>query len=741
MTCHDTGVPLILKVLLPLPLPPFDYAPPHGAEVPEPGRRVVVPWQQRLRIGIVVGVVERQRQQGELKEIIGTLDGGPFLTDAALTTIERVAAHTCVPPGTVLANLLATGLSEPLGHEVRAVLGVKGVPLGPEWCPATTLEPGQLELYRQQGLIEERVRVILPTVTRLVARRPPDEALTAKQRQALATLVAMGGTGSAAAVARQAGVSERVVRTLVHKGYAEYHAVPELPPLPAVVGQAVAPVAAIPPETTCLEGGRRRQRLAALLPRLKATVDGGGSALVLVPEQALIAETAGALATAVPVAVLSGELTDAQRRRLWQELPGYGPVVLVGTYLALLAPLAALQQVVVLEAGSPSYKLSSGCRVFVPTAARFLAEAAGATLLESDVLASSEMRLRTGRGCYQLPRPKPRVHVVDLNRQANWPLSADLMVVLKQVAERGRQAVLLAPRRGFSAGLSCRECSYVAMCPHCDLPLRYHREGYRLRCHQCGFDGELPLHCPRCGGVELRPARAAGTQWIYSAVKALLPDLTCLRFDSDRRDELTSLYDGQAGVVVGTTALLRQPPLPNVALLAVTLLDTLLYVGDYRSEEETLRLLLNLAEVAGEQRPLTVIQTFQPDHPLIGALKAADGPARFVEQALSRRRQFRYPPYALLAKVQVSARERAAAERAASWLAEAMMAQGAHPGELLGPSPAPVVRLKGLYTYQLLLRVDDERRLAELLMPVKAYRGEGRVRFEVDPRDIAHFLE
>ncbi len=733
-------MPPTLQVLLPLPLPPFDFLPPHGAALPEVGQRVVVPWRSSLRIGLVVGISEGQgRLTDELKEATGTLDTRLFVNSAALATLRRVAEYTLAPAGTVLADLLPVGLNETLSHQVRALPGVTGVPIGTEWLSAAKLEPAQLELYRRQGLIGERVSVMQPTATRLVACRQADAGLSPKQRRALEALWALGPALSAAAVAREAEVSEGVVRALIHKGYAQYLQVEAEPPaLPSYPGVTLEPVPPIPSEATCLSGGRRRERLAALVPSLAATIAAGGSALVLVPEQALIAETAGGLAAQLPIAVLSGELSDTQRRRLWLELPSYGPVVLVGTYLALLAPVTNLRQIVVLEAASLSYKLASGCRVFVPTAARFLAEASSAALLESDALVSAEMWVRSDGRCHELPRAEARLHVADLN-QANWPLGADLIKLLKQVAARGRQAVLLAPRRGFSAGLGCRDCGYLAICPHCDLPLRYHRDGYRLRCHQCGFNNELPPNCPQCSGSHLQPARAAGTQWIQGAVKELLPDLDCFRFDSDQRDNLSSLHDGQPGVVVGTSALLRQPPLPNVSLICLTLLDTLLYLGDYRGEEETLRLLLNLAELAKSRRPLTVIQTFQPDHPLLKALLEPNGLSAFADQVLARRRRFGYPPFTRLARVQVSAKERATAERAADWLTSAIKTLGAQASELLGPAPA--LRLQGFYTFQLLVRAVDDERLRALLVPAREYRGEARVRFDIDPRDVIYLIE
>jgi primosomal protein N' (replication factor Y) (superfamily II helicase) len=334
--------------------------------------------------------------------------------------------------------------------------------------------------------------------------------------------------------------------------------------------------------------------------------------------------------------------------------------------------------------------------------------------------------------------------VVDLTSSRNWPLSADLVQVLKQVAERGRQAIVLSPRRGFSAALGCSSCGYLAHCPNCDLTLRYHRQPALLRCHQCGYQRGPPALCPECASPDIGPMRGAGTEWLMREIRVHLPETPIYHYDADRRDDLRPLLDGAPGVGVATTALLRHPPLPNASLLAVTLLDTLLSASDFRAEEEVLRLLLNLAELQPQRRPLTLVQTFQPEHPVLAALRA-DDPGRaaqdFMEGVLERRRQFRYPPYSLLVKVQVSARDRATAEREAAWLAGALR-QAARPGEdVLGPSPAPVPRLRGLYNQQLFVRAGDAQRLARLLEPARAYSGRARVRLDVDPRDAGAFLE
>jgi primosomal protein N' (replication factor Y) len=157
------------RVLLPLPLPPFSFLPPHGAPAPELGCRVVVPWQSGIRIGLLVGFEPLRAGAGlELREAIGVLDTSPFVTAAALSVLERVADYTCAPPGTVLANLLPTGLNVPLEHQVRALGTIADERVAATWQDAAAVPLRRLELYRRQGLLSERAVVLTARVQRLV---------------------------------------------------------------------------------------------------------------------------------------------------------------------------------------------------------------------------------------------------------------------------------------------------------------------------------------------------------------------------------------------------------------------------------------------------------------------------------------------------------------------------------------------------------------------------------------------
>ncbi|MEM7735058.1 MAG: hypothetical protein AAF267_04640 [Deinococcota bacterium] len=798
-------MPTCLRVLLPLPLPAFDFLPPFDlreqvSNAPESylGYRLVVPWQQGVRVGIVVGTRELKASGAlELREGVSFLDAEPFVTPNAVQLIDALAEHSLTPAGLVLRDLLPVGLSVNLQHDVRlvegATLGVSShAELTTDWQPSETINPSELDFLRRQGVLLERASIIPDTVQQLVPRKPADDALDGKskanQRRALDYLLDTRAMDSAAALSRAVNVPASAVRALITKGYARYEdalappaPLPEYPPEPLGTPPVFEPSPSGPPPSqdelltasvVSVSGGLRRERLAALLPALTHWIGQGRSVLVLVPEHARLHETARALTAHVPLLTLNGELSEKQRSHVWTRVQQGMSVVLVGSYLALLAPLKDVAAVVVLEEGSSSYKLLAGSRLSVPTAAQMLADLYDCPLWLTDALIRPSTALQTGQytltssdGAVKhlqhqakalaatLPQPKARVHVINLAEAHNYPLTADLIRVLKQVAERHRQAILLAPRKGFSAALRCGACGHVVTASHCDcaLPLRYHRRGQVLRCHQCQFEQPIPTFCPNCQSDALQPARAAGTEWIAEQLRTAIPNLQVRRLDSDSKDDLNLLYDGKPGVLVATTAIFRQTPLPNVSLIALTLLDTLFSTADFRSDEVAYRALLNLPELAPGKRPLTIVQTFQPEHPALRAWLAAeqtqaddigpDSSPDFNRALLDRRARYRYPPFSVLCKVQISDRKAPSAAQAAAFLADAIRVAGAAEADLIGPMAAPVAHARGYYHQHLLIRADSSAHMLTYLQPVRDYRGSSKLRWDVEPWDVGGLLD
>jgi len=271
-------VPVALEVLFPIPTSAFSYLLPFDAEIPGIGVRVVVPWQQGLRIGLLVGLKEVSASVGlELKQIISVLDERPFVLPKQTEFILELAKDSCSPPGLVLSTLLATGLNEELKHQVKAIDNIEDIGVSAEhWVDAESI--GKINLFREQGLLRERVELVRPKHKVLRALREVDENLTAKrqaaQKQALEWLWELGKLPSAAELARQANVAPSAVRALIKKGYIEYfeEEAPE-PSLPVYPGRKIEKEIDFLPQADfmAISGGNRKKRVAGLFDSIAQT--------------------------------------------------------------------------------------------------------------------------------------------------------------------------------------------------------------------------------------------------------------------------------------------------------------------------------------------------------------------------------------------------------------------------------------------------------------------------------------
>ncbi|HWG85608.1 MAG TPA: primosomal protein N', partial [Deinococcales bacterium] len=452
--------------------------------------------------------------------------------------------------------------------------------------------------------------------------------------------------------------------------------------------------------------------------------------------------------------MLHGAMPAREREEAWRRARAGEVQAVFGTTLALLAPLPDLSLVVVEEEGSDAFKLPGGSRLFLPDGAALRARASGARLVLTGSVPAVESLPLPG---VVLAPPRARLHVVNyagapdnpetgpLSNQPRsgaqgWPLSTELKRLLRQVAERGRQAVLVTPRRGYSAVLRCHDCGWVPYCPNCDVPLRLHAAQSRLQCHQCGFQSRAPEECPSCHGSVLAP-RGPGSEWVHAELRRFLPDTPAYRYDRDRRDDLAPLMAGEPGVVAGTSAVLALPAPPDLALVALTFADTFVTHSDFRAGERFHALLRRLLEWHPTRAPLTLVQTFLAKHPALRSVEAGQDAAAYPLLELASREKLGYPPFALLAQVQVAGRRAVDADRAATELAALIRDRGAGLHDLLGPAPAPIPRIKGLFAYHMLVRAPDEARLAHLLEPARRYRGTARVRIDVNPREFSDLLE
>ncbi|ULH15223.1 primosomal protein N' [Deinococcus sp. KNUC1210] len=566
-----------------------------------------------------------------------------------------------------------------------------------------------------------------------------------------------GPFASQAAWAEAAGVPQSAVTRLLAQGWAESVSLPAPPPaLPAASTWLPRPVSDTMPQERIwrLHGGREAERFSRLAPRIRRLLELGRGVTILAPDSATLRgawEHLSGLALEAGTRALcfSGTLSEVQREHAWAQVQRGEAGLVIGTALALCAPHADLGLIVVLEEGSDAHKLLSGSRAFVPDLAERMAAAGDIPLALLGCVPAAESLLHPGP---VLPPPRQRLHIVDYAAPTEqpqmgplssphlkpsdlgYPISHDLGKVLRQVQARGRQAVLLAPRRGYSALLRCSSCQYTPGCPNCDVSLRFHQERRALHCHQCGYEVGIPDRCDHCGDP-MWQARGPGTEWIVQEVKKLLPGFPVYRYDRDHQDDLSALDAGEPGVVVGTQALLSLTCPPNLALIGVTLADTWLNISDFRAGERYHRLLRQLLGWHPERAPLTVVQTFQAEHPALQCVLHNRDAGYYPALEAHARQDLGYPPHRLLTFIEVAARDRGRAAQAAQDVADTLHGAGAVSQEVLGPAPSPLARVRGVYPYQLLLRTRNEERLNTLLSALDR-RFSARVRVDLSPRGL-----
>jgi primosomal protein N' (replication factor Y) len=489
-----------------------------------------------------------------------------------------------------------------------------------------------------------------------------------------------------------------------------------------------------------LYGATGSGKTEVYLQACAAALDRGLGAIVLVPEIALTPQAVGRFAARFGerVALLHSGLTESERRDERERIATGDVRVVVGARSAVFAAVPGLALICVDEEHDASYKQESDPRYDARTVAAKRAALEGAAVVYGSATPRPESwaaleRLELGR---RLTGPLPPVRVVDLRREAGYPLSAPLLAELGKVAERGGKAILLLNRRGIAPAIHCRFCGVTRRCPNCDVALVLHQNG-ELHCHHCGHAEGAPELCPECGSAELARL-GAGTQRLERELGARVPELERIRLDADTRDPAAALERFAAtdrAVLLGTQMVAKGHHFERVALAAVVDADTGLGLPDFRAEERTFQLLTQLAGRSGRDAPgRVVIQTFQPDARPV-ALAARHDVEGFLRGEVERRRALGYPPFRHLVRIVVAGPEPEAPLRALEELKAALA-----DGELLGPAPA--LRLRGRHRAQLIAKTERPGALAAragraLAAAAPAMRRAGlTVVVDVDPQSL-----
>ncbi len=445
----------------------------------------------------------------------------------------------------------------------------------------------------------------------------------------------------------------------------------------------------------------------------------GRGAILLVPEIALTPQLVGRFRARFgdDIAVLHSGLTARQRDDAWQALRKGRVQVAIGARSALFAPVADLGLIVVDEEHDPSFKQDEGFRYQARDMALLRARYAGAVCVLGSATPSIETYHRANQGLMgllSLPTratgaTMPDVEIVDLRRHRIGPtghplVSGPLFAALGRCLENGHQAIIFLNRRGFAPSLRCTSCGVVAECPACSVALTEHRGQGALRCHYCDFHRAVAVPCAGCGSTEYKRL-GVGTEQLQKAVEESFPKARVARLDRDTASGdgvervLDRLRSGEVDVLVGTQMVTKGHDIAGVTLVGVALADQSLAFPDFRASERTFQLLAQVAGRAGraDSPGEVILQTYQPDHPAV-RLAAEHDYESFYADEIRERQEVGYPPFARLVSVRVHAGDEDDARRATQALADtARRHQSVKDGavQVLGPAPAPLVRLRG----------------------------------------------
>jgi primosomal protein N' (replication factor Y) len=581
-----------------------------------------------------------------------------------------------------------------------------------------------------------------------------------KQSAILKELAKSGGAVRRAELLAKAGSSSGPARTLVEKGLAEKVRIrvrrkpfkdrPIEAPREFTLTRGQEDALAVileglesgTPQTTLIWGVTGSGKTEIYLRSIAHVLEAGGRAISLCPEISLTAHLMDAYRARFgdSVAILHSKLSVGERYDEWRRIESGEASVVLGPRSAIFAPVRNLKLIIVDEEHEPSYKQDHSPRYNARLAAEARARAEGASVVLGSATPSLETFCRASSGEIRLAtlrsrvddRPMPRVQVVDLREE--WAqgrkniFSRELQEAMEDRLAKGEQTILFVNRRGYSSFLLCRTCGYTPKCENCDVSLSYHAGTRTLQCHHCNESHPAPTACPSCGGPHIR-GFGTGTERVEEEVLKLFPDVPVIRMDSDTTSRkgaharlLDEFKEGRASILVGTQMVAKGLDFPNVTLVGVISADTALNLPDFRAAERTFQLLTQVSGRAGRGTIPgdVVVQTFAPDNFAIRAAAKQDY-MEFYNQEIANRQELFYPPFSRLISVISAdpvndyARDRLAA------FAESVREKSSGVIKMLGPSPAPITRLKGLYRWHLLIKDDETFALRDMVRDV--YEG------------------
>ena len=579
---------------------------------------------------------------------------------------------------------------------------------------------------------------------------------SAPARYEVVNFLATAGRTPAAEVSYYTGASSRTLKTMEKAGLIAFSEEEELrvpslddvEPGPEIVlneeqqrafEEILGRVQAAKPSVTLLHGVTGSGKTQVYLRLVQETLALGKTAMVLVPEIVLTPQMMRKFSSyfGSRVAMLHSSLKMTERYDQWKRIRRGEVDVVLGTRSALFAPLKNLGLIIMDEEQEGSYQSENVPRYDAREVAKYLCVREKAALVFGSATPTVETAWAVEQGSYQkaLLRRRynenalPEVLIADLRQEILNGNPGLISTPLRQELEKnlaaGEQSILFLNRRGSSRMLLCGECGYVPQCPRCSTAMTYHSANGRLMCHYCGHSEPAADTCPECGGWMKHVG--AGTQKVEEELRELFPEAGILRMDADTtaggHEEILQTFERErVPILLGTQMVAKGLDFENVTLVGVLSADISLYVDNYRAAERTFSLLTQVVGRAGRggKTGRAVIQTYTPGNDVIRCAARQDYDA-FYESEIRMRRLRRYPPFADLFTVTVSGTEEGRVLRAAVSVRETLRQLCRRPElaagepEILGPAPAPVVKVNNRFRYRCTLVGKNDKATREML--------------------------
>ncbi|MEM8630838.1 MAG: primosomal protein N' [Pseudomonadota bacterium] len=705
----------------------LDYFAPEGGC--ETGDFVEVPLGPRKVLGVVWGKGDGSFDASKLRAVSRVLDAPPMVPEMR-DFLEKAAAYTLTPmPAMLRLATRAPGLGDP---------------------------PSMRKIYR-------------------LGQGAPDRRTRARDR-VLAVLREMGGLSfTLGELAEAAGVSTSVIKGLVAQGVVAEENTPRDVPFPrldpgfaptdltADQARAAADILRTTDKgyhTTLLQGVTGSGKTEVYLEAVGAALCAGRQALVLLPEIALTTEFLARIEArfgARPAEWHSG-VTMTERRRVWRMVAEGGAEVVVGARSALFLPFRDLGLIIVDEEHDTSYKQEDGVLYNARDMAVLRAAILGAQVILASATPSLESWANAEAGKYarvHLPvrfgaALMPTLGTLDMRLEqlpsGRW-ISDSLAEEARARIARNEQALLFLNRRGYAPVTICRACGHQIGCDACDARMVEHRFLKRLMCHQCGAAKPVPEACPACGAEGRLAPVGPGVERLAEETEALFPEARIKVLSSDLfgtarelKAEIEAIAAGEADIIIGTQIVAKGHNFPLLTLVGVIDADLGLQGADLRAAERTFQLMRQVAGRAGraDLPGAALLQTYQPDHPVIRSILSGDEEA-FWQAEAAERRAAGSPPYGRMAGIILSGSEAAAVFDLGTAMARAAGPLEQIGARVFGPAPAPIARIRGRHRVRLLVKAPKTAPLQEALAAwLSRFKVTGslRVAVDIDPQSF-----